>query len=152
MKEMSYVTEVWIDRSPEEVFEFCSDLRNEKAWNADIESVDKLTDGPVGIGTRFQATWSNTGPVIVDVVEFDRPRSWETRSRAGGLEFITRGTVDELDSGSRYQTTLRIRAKGLARLYAPLALSAMRRREPDNLAQIKRTIESGATSPARPRR
>lgn len=138
-----YVSEVTIDRSPEEVFDFCSDLRNEQLWNPTAEYVHKLTDGPVGLGTWFEAKWSNTGPVTIEVTSFERPDSWETRSRVGGLEFTTSGTVHALASGSLYRTTMQIRATGLAHFYAPLVLFAMRRREAENQSHIKEALEAG---------
>jgi len=55
MADLSYVAKDVITASPVEVFDFCSDLRNELVWNPNAEQVDKLTDGPVGAGTRFRA-------------------------------------------------------------------------------------------------
>ncbi len=47
-----------VDCTAEQAFEFLSDLRNELKWNpAECESVEKITDGPVGLGTRFRAKW-----------------------------------------------------------------------------------------------
>ena len=39
--------------TPEEAFDYLSDHRNELEWNPGIESIDKLTDGPVGLGTKY---------------------------------------------------------------------------------------------------
>ena len=35
--------------TPAEAFDYLSDHRNELEWNPGIESIDKLTDGPVGL-------------------------------------------------------------------------------------------------------
>ena len=37
----------------EEAFDYLSDHRSELEWNPGIVSIDKLTDGPVGLGTRY---------------------------------------------------------------------------------------------------
>ncbi|HEX6286376.1 MAG TPA: SRPBCC family protein, partial [Acidimicrobiia bacterium] len=108
-----------IDRSPAEVFDFCSDLRNELVWNPTSEYVEKLTDGPVGVGTRYAAKWSNTRRVIVEVSGFDPSTTWETRSRAGGLTITVQGRLSDLAPGTRYETTVGVEARGLAHLYAP---------------------------------
>ncbi len=144
MSYLSYTVEEMIDRSPVEVFDFCSDLRNEQVWNPTLEYVEKLTGGPVGVGTRYVAKWSNTGRVIVEVVGFDPPRMWKTRSRAGGLMVTVQGRLSDLSPGTRYETAVKVEATGLARLYAPLAVIAMRRREPEHLQHIKDTLEAGA--------
>jgi hypothetical protein len=122
MSLLSYSVEETIDRAPAEVFDFCCDLTNEAKWNPDVERVEKLTDGPIGVGTRFDAKWTNTRPITVEVVGFDRPTMWETRSQSGGLEITVRGTHPGADGGTRCQTRLTVQAKGLARLYAPLAV------------------------------
>ena len=40
--------------SPEEAFDYLSDHRSELEWNPGIESIDKLTDGPVGLRTKYR--------------------------------------------------------------------------------------------------
>ena len=52
--------------TPEQAFDYLSDMRNELEWNPAVESVEKLTDGPVGVGTRFRAKWKGGPPVEVD--------------------------------------------------------------------------------------
>ena len=52
-----------IARTQEAVFDYLVDLGNEVDWNPDCVSVEKLTTGPVGVGTRFRAKWKQ-GPVI----------------------------------------------------------------------------------------
>jgi hypothetical protein len=44
-----------IRSSPEEVFGYCTDLSRELEWNPRTRHVEKVTDGPIGIGTRYQA-------------------------------------------------------------------------------------------------
>lgn len=145
MRLLSYTVEGVIDRSPVEVFDFCSDLRNEQEWNPTLEYVEKLTGGPVGVGTRYAAKWSNTGRVIVEVVGFNSPRMWETRTRAGGLIVTVQGRLLDLAPGTRYEAIVKVEARGATCLFAPLAVFAMRRREPENLQHIKDTLEAGAT-------
>ena len=65
-----------IARTPEDVFDYLSDLGNEVRWNPDCLSMEQLTDGPVGVGTRFRAKWKQ-GPVIFpEVTAYERPRTW----------------------------------------------------------------------------
>ena len=45
-----------IGRPPEEVFDFLADARNEVHWNAWARRIEKLSDGPVGRGTRFHGS------------------------------------------------------------------------------------------------
>jgi uncharacterized protein YndB with AHSA1/START domain len=144
MNALTYSTKTVIHRPPEEVFEFCSDLRSELQWNPKARYVEKLTDGPVGVGTRYRARWANSGPTTVEVVAFDRPRSWETTATARGMGIRFQGTVTDAMPGARYTAYLELHPKRLAWLVAPLALVAMRRQDHQNMHRIKQALESSA--------
>ena len=142
MRALSYSIETVIRRPAEDVFDFCSDLRSELRWNPRVKYVEKLTEGPVGVGTRYRAQWSNSGPTAVEVVQFDRPRSWETNARARGMGIRFQGTVTDAAPGARYTASLALHPRGLARLVAPLALWAMRRQDQQNMHRIRQALES----------
>jgi uncharacterized protein YndB with AHSA1/START domain len=146
VRALSYSTEIVIRRPPEEVFDYCSDLRSELRWNPKAKSVEKLSDGPVGVGTCYRAQWSNTGPTAVEVVQFDRPRSWETYATARGMGVRFRGTVTDAAPGARYTADLELQPKRLAWLVAPLALLAMRRQDQMHMQHIREALESSAVT------
>ena len=146
MKALSYSSQTVIRRSPEEVFEFCSDLRSELQWNPKAKYVEKLTDGPVGLGTHYRAQWSNTGPTTVEVVRFDHPRSWETYATARGMGVRFQGIVTDAAPGARYSAYLELQPKRLAWLLAPLALLAMRHQDQRNMQHIKKALESSTVT------
>jgi hypothetical protein len=80
---------VEIGRSPEDVFDYLVDMRNELHGNPDAQSMKKITDGPIGLGTKFLAKWKQSKLVEVECVEFDRPRSWSCHN-GGPLELVFR--------------------------------------------------------------
>jgi hypothetical protein len=41
--------------TPEQLFDYCVDNRNELEWNPTAVSIGKITDGPAGLGTKFLA-------------------------------------------------------------------------------------------------
>src|SRR5919106_2304753 len=103
---LSYAQSAFIRQSPAEVARFCSDLRNELLWNPDAISVEKLTEGPIGVGTRYRAQWRNTKPTIVEVVGFEPGQRWVTESRAMGMEIRPIGTVEPASGGTRFAAEL----------------------------------------------
>ena len=142
MRALSYSIETVIRRPAEDVFDFCSDLRSELGWNPKVKYVEKLTEGPVGVGTRYRAQWANSGPTAVEVVQFDRPRSWETNTNARGMGIRFHGAVSDAAPGARYTAHLELQPRRLARLLAPLALWAMRRQDQQNMRRIRQALES----------
>src|SRR6266511_214987 len=76
MSERGWVTvenEVEIARRPEDVFDYLTDVTNEVAWNPRTRRVEKLTPGPIGLGTQFEAEWIKGNPTIVEYARFERP-------------------------------------------------------------------------------
>jgi hypothetical protein len=146
MKTLSYSTETVICRPLEDVFDFCSDLRSELQWNPKVKYVEKLTDGPVGVATRYRARWSNSGPTTVEVTRFDRPHRWETNAKARGMSIRFQGTVTDAAPGARYVAYLELHPKRLARLVAPLALVAMRWQDQKHMCRIREALESSTVT------
>lgn len=66
---------VLIHCSPEEAFDYLSDLRAELEWNPACKAMEKLTDGPVGVGTRYRAKWTGSPCIEVETLAYDRPQS-----------------------------------------------------------------------------
>jgi hypothetical protein len=143
---LSYTRAAMIGRPPDEVFDFLSDLRHELDWNPETIRVEKLTDGPVGVGTRFRAQWKRTQPTLVEVIQYDRPTAWATRSQAMGMEVVASGEVSAAPGGSRYAIRLDLRPRGLARLIAPLAKLLMERGESRNMRLVRDALERPSTS------
>jgi len=54
MRRLSTTTGVVIERDPEVVFGFLSDFRSQLKYVPFVTSVDKLTDGAIGVGTQFR--------------------------------------------------------------------------------------------------
>lgn len=138
---LSYTREATVARPPEVVFEYLSDLRHELDWNPNARHVEKLTDGPIRVGTRFRAQWSRTQPTEVEVIGYQPPRAWATRSIAMGIEVIASGEVHAAPGGCRYAIHLDLRPRGLARLLAPLAKLMMERGEARNMRLVRERIE-----------
>ena len=78
-----------ISRSPEDVFDYLSDMGNEVRWNPDCVAIERLTDGPVGVGTRFRAKWKQ-GPVVFTEVKTRRNSRYGTPADAVGYVKQTR--------------------------------------------------------------
>jgi len=51
-----------IEAPLERVFDYVADARNEPDWLPGAEKVEKVTDGDVGLGTRFN--WHHLGPAL----------------------------------------------------------------------------------------
>lgn len=64
-----------ISRAPEDVFDYLTDITREFEWNPRTRRAEKLTSGPIGLGTRFGAEWIKLNPTIIEYVTFGVRRS-----------------------------------------------------------------------------
>lgn len=134
---------VVIGCQPEDAFDYLSDHRSELEWNPACREMVKLTDGPVGLGTRYRAKWSNSPYVELETVAFDRPRSWSMHN-GGPIEVSFRCTLEAVSDGVRLTSEFTATPHGWFRLIFPLFLMGMRRQEEQNMVLIKRALERRA--------
>ena len=128
--------------SPEEAFDYCTDLAREHEWNPKLRRAEKLTVDPIGTGTRFQAEFMKGDPMLIEYVGFDRPRTWESVGRSRRLEARTYGRVTATADGARLTMRMELRPRGIPRLVLPLLARYMHRQQERNLASIKARLEA----------
>ena len=89
----------------EEVFDIVADQRNEPRYNPRMSASTKLTDGPIGVGTRFEATVLSRGkplPVTIEYTDFERPHLIASRSVMAGAVAAGHIRCDPVASGTRF--------------------------------------------------
>ncbi len=131
---------VLIQRPPEEVFDYLSDPRNELEWNPKVRVMEKLTDGPVGVGTEFRAKWTKSGVVTLECREYDRPRHWRFVN-GGPLSVDFSVDLTPESGGTRFTSRFDATPHGFLRLFFPVFVMFMRREEAANMELIKKAVE-----------
>jgi hypothetical protein len=131
--------------SPAEVvFGYCSDHRNEIEWNPDMRRVVKITDGPIGAGTRYEMEFRPGRSVIGECVRFDPPTSWEVAGSVNGMRSSFTGLVTPVPAGARLDLRMEIETRGLLRVALPLLRHRMPQRLKRDIAIIKSRLEGPA--------
>jgi uncharacterized protein YndB with AHSA1/START domain len=136
-----------IARDRDEVAAFAMDPANDRRWIGALTQVTKLTDGPVGPGTRVERVASFLGRemrYVNEIVDYEPPQRLAMRSVQAPFPM----TVDyEFDRVSNGETLARIRTTGdTGRFYAlagPLLSMMVRRGVRRDLAALKRIMEAG---------
>jgi len=68
--------EIVINRPVDEVFDFVADARNEPLYNPRMLRAEKLTPGPIGLGTRFRDEIKSMGrpaEITIEIIGYERP-------------------------------------------------------------------------------
>lgn len=130
-----------IEASPEAVFDYCTDVFHEPEWNPKLLEVQKLTAGPIGLGTRCRMHFKGVGWSNTENVAFNRPSFWAATSASRSLDVRLEGEVTPTDRGARLVVRTLLLPHGflgLARLILP---RIMRQQWEHHLRAIKARLE-----------
>ncbi len=134
---------VTIRCQPEDAFYYLSDHRAELEWNPACTMMEKISDGPVGLGTRYRAKWNSSPTVELETVAYDPPHSW-TMHNGGPIDVTFTCRVDSAPEGTRLSVKFVPRPHGWFRLIFPIFLLVVRRQERANMGYIRDALEARA--------
>lgn len=145
--------EIVIGRPVDVVFDTVADQRNEPTYNPTMTRSEKLTDGPIGIGTRFRATTAaRRRPIdmLIEYTAYDRPSSLvsTTRMAAADVHGILTFTPDPAGTLMRWSWDLTPKHASL--LLTPLVAWLGRRQERRIWTGLKQLLEGASAPPAHP--
>jgi hypothetical protein len=136
--------DVLIERPVEEVFDFVADQRNEPIYNPRMLQSEKITDGPIGVGTRFRATARSgrqAAVMLIEVTEFQRPRRFCSRTTMSSVDVDGGLTFEPVAGGTRMSWSWEVRPRGPLRLLGPLVARLGRRQEQMIWTGLKAQLE-----------
>jgi uncharacterized protein YndB with AHSA1/START domain len=132
-----------------EVAAYAADPENAPQWYANIESVDRRTDPPVGVGSELDFVARFLGRRIAytyRVLELV-PRERLVMSTAQGpFPMRTEYTWQAVDGGTRMTLRNTGEPSGFASVAAPVMRAAMRRATTKDLARLAEIVERRATA------
>jgi len=131
-----------IRRSPEDVFDYCSDPSHEPEWNPTMQRIVKLTDGPVRVGTRYTTKFVKGPAMIMECVRYERPASWSMRGDSRALKAGGGGRVVPTSDGAHLVMRMELEPHGLLKLAAPLLRRRMAPMFQRDLDNIKTRLEA----------
>jgi hypothetical protein len=138
---------ITIARHPSVVFDHVADAGRQRSWNALVRSMDRDSEGPLRIGTRWRGDIMRVGGVDVELIEYDRPRRavhiarpwmavalhvWELQPVAGGCRLVQHGDM---------------RPRGMGWFLAPLMPVIVRLQLRDCARWLKQALEQDQVEP-----
>ncbi|MEV0285364.1 MULTISPECIES: SRPBCC family protein [unclassified Kribbella] len=141
--------QVTIDAPAEKVFDLVADERNEPRYNPRIIRAEKVSAGPVGQGARFVAEpkgMGARGKMVLEVLEYDRPRRLHNRVRSSYLQVDGTLTFAEVEGGTRLRWDWDMRLVGPMRVMTPVLALVGPAWERRNWVGLKRYLEAGAAA------
>jgi uncharacterized protein YndB with AHSA1/START domain len=114
--------------SPDVVWDFLTSEANDVNWRAPwVRSVRKLSDEPLGVGTRYETVYRFFGRlevVTVEITELERPgrMAWKQVDSDTVVSNVGSYDLEPVDGGTRFTVTGTFTSRGWRRLIdAPFA-------------------------------
>lgn len=140
---------------PEAVFDRASDFARTPEYVSAITHVEVLTDGPVGVGTRFRETrkvFGKEASEVMEVAEFERPERYVLFAQSHGSRYRTELRFLAVPGGTEVTmhfeaTPVHVVAKLLSFLMKPL-LRTLARQCARDLDELAASFAHGDAAPA----
>ena len=136
--------EILITRPVEEVFDFVADERNEPRYNPRMLRAEKLTPGPIGVGTRFRAamtTMRRPAGMTIEFTDYERPRLLRSTTHLSTMEIRGDLVFETAVNGTRMRWAWEIEPRGLLKLLDPVVAWIGRRQERAIWTSLKHLLE-----------
>jgi hypothetical protein len=137
--------EIVINRPIEEVFDFVADARNEPLYNPSMLRAEKLTPGPIGVGSRFRDEFKTMGrpaEIAIEIIEYERPRRLTDWIRMSMMDIRGGLTFDPVPAGTRMRWSWELMPRGVFKLVTPVVARIGRRQEQRIWTSLKRVMEA----------
>ena len=138
--------EITIEAPVDEIFDLVADERNEPKYNPRILRAEKVTEGPLGPGSRFVAepkSMGAKGAMTLEVLEYERPHRLHNLVRSSYLQVDGTVTFEEVADATRLTWDWDMDLVGPLRLLTPLLAAIGPRWERRNWVGLKEYVEAG---------
>ena len=139
---------VVIDRPVGAVFAYLAEGTNDPDFSPRVQKIQKVTDGPVGVGTVFVSTVKDAGLTTrreFRITEYTEPTRLRWAEQSKNIVTAREGGYDLEDLGDG-RTRLRVfnvlEGHGIGKLVAGFALRAARKDAPAFAERIKTAVEA----------
>jgi len=136
-----------INRPIDEVFAEVINVENYPKWSSAAHEVKKTSEGPIGKGTTWRGYGKFLGKrieIAMEVTEFEpnRKYGWESKSGPFPVRGVT--TFQDIDGGTRVDTTVEAEIGGFFNLAEPLVVGMGKRQYQGDLQTLKDLMEAKA--------
>ena len=128
----------------QDVFAYVADHANDKYWKPFVTESRKITEGAIGVGTRFEivtVAWGYRHAGEVEVLEYKPYGFYAYRANDPVLPFLAQLAFSETPSGTQIKGHVEFQAQGFWKLISLLPLLFFRSQSKKTFAHLKQIME-----------
>jgi len=135
-----------IDKPVKDVFAFITNPANMPKWNSAVVSMEQITPGAVGLGTKFKNVGEMMGRRIegeMQVVAFEPDAKYGFQMNAGPVQINVTLTFKTVGTGTKLSLNAQGNPGGLFKLAEPVMQGRVKSMMEENIARLKSVLEKG---------
>lgn len=136
---------VFIDRPPQEVFDFMTNPDNAPQWQEGLISSEWITPEPAGVGSRKRGVTRFMGREIgaeEEYTEWDRPRGYAFKGATRVSSFSGVTKFEARDDGTLVTLAGQVEVSGILKLAEGLLVRQVEKQDRGNFDTLKRVLEA----------
>jgi carbon monoxide dehydrogenase subunit G len=134
--------QIVIERPAEEVFDFVADQCNEPRFNPRMTQAEKISPGPIGVGTRFSAMMTGAGEMTIEFTGYDRPRRLASTTHLSSMDIKGALFFEPVPEGTRLRWAWDLEGRGFYRFLGPVMRWIGGRQERTIWTALKQLLEA----------
>jgi uncharacterized membrane protein len=141
-----YEKSVFINRPQQEVFNFVTDLSNDPKWQASIQSVKQISDGPIGVGSTFRYETKLLGrksETEIQLTSYNPPNGASVKALNGPIPFENTYRFETQDGGTLLTFMGWAEIGGFFKIAEGLAAKQIEKQLETDAVALKKLLEAG---------
>jgi hypothetical protein len=134
----------WVTRPQPEAFEYTADFSNIEDWDPGVVASRKVTDGPIGVGTRFELEVKfgvGTTPMTYEITVYQPDHRVVLVGDGGKLHAVDEITFASHDNMTVIDYTADLTFRNFFRFIRPLMRPILRRVGKDALDGLAKALD-----------
>jgi carbon monoxide dehydrogenase subunit G len=135
-------------KTPAEVFNFMIDPKNAPKIIPEVRSSVKITEGEIGLGTRFLETRivrGKEGRAELEITKFSENSAYSVTSIEGGVKVTYHYKLKQDNDGTSVSFEAEVIAKGIKKAIVPLFVRILKSQDYNYLSVVKKVMEEETT-------
>ena len=135
-----------IDRPVQDVFAFVTNPNNMSKWNSAVVSMEQITPGAVGLGTKFKNIGEMLGRRIegeMQVIAFEPDSKYGFQMNAGPMQVNINLSFKTVGTGTKLSLNAQGNPAGVFKLAEGVLQGRVKSMMEENLARLKSVLEKG---------
>lgn len=137
---------ILIDRPVKDVFAFVANPNNMSKWNSAVVSLEQITPGAVGVGTKFKSVGEMMGRRIegeMQVTAYEPDTKCGYQVNAGPMQVNLVITFKTVGTGTKISLNAQGNPGGIFKLAEGVLAGRVKSMMEENLARLKSVLEKG---------